>query len=99
MKWPYKDRRIKHDPWFTCFKPAWIPRDKLEKNILEADEFEAMRLTNLEGLSNLEWAESMKISSATFNRMLKSAYKKITDSLVNGKGIKIINKDKTSDCD
>jgi len=99
MTSPYKKRKIKQDPDFTCFKPAWVPRELLKKNILEIDEFEAIRLTNLEGKSNIDWAKSMNISSATFNRIIKSAYYKITDSLVNGKWIKIINKNNTSKCE
>ena len=99
MNQPYKDRVIKEDPWFTCFKPSWVSRECLEKNVLKIDEFEALRLTNLEWKSNIEWAKSMNISSSTFNRILKSAYFKVTDSLVNWKWIKIINKKNTSDCD
>lgn len=99
MKQNYKDRKIKKDPGFTCFKPFWVPRSLLEKNILQIDEFEALRLTNLEWKSNIDWAKSMNISSSTFNRILKSAYFKITDSLVNWKGIKILNKNNTSVCD
>lgn len=99
MNSPYKKRKIRKNPDFTCFKPAWIPRELLEKNILEIDEFEAIRLTNLEGKSNIDWAKSMNISSATFNRIIKSAYRKITDSLVNWKGIKIMNKNNNSKCD
>lgn len=99
MKWPYKDRNIKYNPDFTCFKPAWVPRNKLKKNILKIDELEALRLTNIDCLSNQQWAESMNISSSTFNRILKSAYKKITDSLLNWKAIKIMNKQNNSKCD
>jgi len=99
MKNPHKNRVIKKNPDFTCFKPAWVPREFLEKNILKTDEFEALRLTNLEWKSNIEWADSMWISPSTFNRILKSAYFKITDSLVNWKWIKILNKKWESRCD
>jgi len=99
MKWTYKDREIKHNPGFTCFIPAWVPREELERNILQIDEVEALRLTNIEWLSNIEWANSMNISSSTFNRILKSAYKKITDSLLNWKAIKIMNRENNSKCE
>jgi predicted DNA-binding protein (UPF0251 family) len=40
----------------------------------------------------------MEISASTFNRLIKSATKKITDALVNWKGIRIYKTDWTHNC-
>jgi len=61
----------------------------LEETVLTVDEFEAIRLKDLEGLDQANAAEKMKISQPTFFRLLDSARKKIADALVNGKAIRI----------
>jgi len=87
------ERIIDKIPKFVCFKPAGVPRSKLETIQLLTEEYEAMRLVNLEGLSMKGWAKKMWVSAPTFNRMVKSAHKKITDAIVNGKGIRVFVKD------
>ena len=62
----------------------------LETIELTAEELEALRLKNLKGLDQTKCAELMKTSQSTFQRILSSAYKKITETLVNGKAIKIV---------
>ncbi len=62
---------------------------ELEEVILELDEFEAIRLSDFEGLTQEKAAEKMKVSQPTFNRILSSARRKIADALVNGKAIRI----------
>ncbi len=59
---------------------------------LTLEEAEALRLKNAEGLSQTECAKKMETSQSTFQRILSSAYNKISDALVNGKAIKINNK-------
>ena len=56
---------------------------------LTLEEVESLRLTNLKDLNQEAAAKKMDISQPTFNRLLESARKKITDALVNGKAIKI----------
>ena len=98
MARPQKFRNIENEAEFTCFKPAWRPKNGLEKIELQADELEALRLSNLEWLSQQQASENMRISASTFNRLLKSANKKITDALVNGKWIRIYKIDGTHNC-
>jgi len=62
---------------------------QLEEIILHVDEFEAVRLKDLEGLEQEECAKKMKISQPTFHRLILSARKKIADAIINGKAIKI----------
>ncbi len=53
------------------------------------DEFEALRLVDLEGLDQAAIARKMKVHRSTVSRILSAARKKITDALVNLKAIKI----------
>lgn len=62
---------------------------KLETVVLTIDEFEAIRLSNFEGLYQTDAAEKMNVSRQTFGRIVDCANKKIADALVNGKAIKI----------
>jgi len=57
--------------------------------MLTVEELEALRLKDLEGLNQEEAAKKMGISQPTFNRILSSARKKVTDALVSGKSIRI----------
>lgn len=95
---PCLEKNIERDPEFTCFKPAWVSRDDLEKVEILAEEFEAYRLSNLEWLSNLQWAEKMNTSASTFNRLVKLAWTKLADALVNWKWIRLYKKDGTHNC-
>ena len=60
-----------------------------EEAILSVDEFEAVRLKDLEGLDQNECAKKMDISQPTFHRLVVAARRKIADALTHGKTIKI----------
>ena len=62
----------------------------LDEIELTTEEVEALRLKNIKDLDQAECAKQMKISTSTFQRTLSSAYKKITQALVEGHAIKII---------
>ncbi len=89
MPRPCKQRRVRGRPNSSYFKPAGIPKINLEEVILAIDEFEALRLKDLLNLDQNECAEKMHISQPTFHRLILSARRKIADSIVNGKAIKI----------
>lgn len=57
---------------------------------LTVEEAEALRLKNIKCCDQCECAEKMNTSQSTFQRILASAYKKITQAIINGKAIKII---------
>ena len=61
----------------------------LESVDLSVDEFEAIRLKDLEGFEQNAAADSMRISQPTFHRVIEAARKKVADALVNGKAIRI----------
>lgn len=57
--------------------------------VLSHEELEALRLKNVLGLEQTTAAKEMKTSQSTFQRILSSAYKKVSKALVNGEAIKI----------
>jgi len=82
-------RNIAKDHTQVCFKPCGIPRDQLEKMIIDEDEMEALRLSDFEGLYQQECADKMGISRTTFSRLIENARKKISDALLHNKAISI----------
>ena len=74
----------------TDFKvsPDYVPAPD-EWFYLEIDELEALRLKNIVGFNQKQCAKKMKISPSTFQRILCSAYKKISKALINNYAIKI----------
>ena len=62
----------------------------IEGRELTNEELEALRLKNIKDLDQIECAKLMNTSQSTFQRILSSAYKKITEALIEGKAIKII---------
>ncbi len=89
MPRPRSCRRISFEPNTTYFKPAGIPKRQLEQVTLTLEEFESVRLNDLEEMDQKEAAEKMNVSQPTFHRMVLQARKKISDALVNGKAIRI----------
>lgn len=86
---PKKIRIVRARPAERCFKPLCRPLSKVASVYLTLDEFEALRLSRLEGLRQEEAALKMKVSRPTFSRIENSALKKIVDALVNIKAIRI----------
>lgn len=89
MPRPRLCRRIRFNPNVIYFKPRGVPLRLLEEVILTTEELEAIRLKNIEGLEQTEASNKMNTSQSTFQRILTSAYKKITEALIEGKAIKI----------
>ncbi|MFM2483595.1 DUF134 domain-containing protein [Celerinatantimonas yamalensis] len=73
----------------SCFKPNGVPMTQLVEQLLHADEFEAMRLVDWQGLQQQEAALKMNISRQTLANLVKSARFKVTDCLLNGKALVI----------
>ncbi len=87
MARPKNCRTVRAEPEFTIFKPPGIPMRDLEDVNLTIDEFEAVRLADLEGLYQEHAAERMNVSRQTFGRILDEAHKKIADVLFHGKAL------------
>lgn len=86
---PYCSRIVAGRPAVSIFKPIGIPVRELEEIVMSLDEFEALRLADLEGLYQEQAAEKMKISRPTFSRIVDAARQKVADALVHGKALRI----------
>jgi predicted DNA-binding protein (UPF0251 family) len=61
----------------------------LDEVCLTVDEREALRLSDLMGLSQAEAGERMGVSRATFGRIIQQARKTIADAIINGKAVRV----------
>ena len=89
MSRPKKCRCVNCTPNTSYFKPKGIPVFQLEEVSLSLDELEAIRLADYEGLYHEEAAVRMKVSRATFGRILTEARHKIAEAIVDGKALRI----------
>lgn len=89
MPRPRKHRRTCCNPSTYYFKPRGIPVFELEEIILDHDELESLRLADFLAYSHEKAAKEMKISRATFGRIVEIARKKVVDGILNGKAIRI----------
>lgn len=89
MPRPQCPRKISHKPPATYFKPAGIPLCELSEIELAADELEALRLADVEGLYNTEAAKIMGVSRQTFDRIIARGRTKVATALVQGQALRI----------
>ncbi len=87
MARPQKDRIVACDPTISYFKPRGVPLRQMEEVCLTIDQMEALRLADLEGLSQEDAGAQMGVSRATFGRIVQRARNIVADALVNGKAI------------
>ena len=87
MARPQKERVICSAPKFLFFAPQKSLRG--ESVVLTLDEYEVIRLHDLEHLSQADVAAQMLISRPTVTALLNTAHEKIADAIVNGKGLAI----------
>lgn len=85
MSRPKNNRIVYEPPSYTEFKPAGVPLKSLEEVQLSLDEFEAIRLADLLGMSHEEAAVEMGVSRSTFSRLVVKSRKKIADFFFQGK--------------
>jgi len=85
MPRPRKKRCIKGKPKYKKFGPKGTPG--LEEIILKLEEFESIRLMDIEELTQEECASEMNIGRSTFQRIYKSARRKIAESIINNKDL------------
>lgn len=89
MPRPFCCRRVSGEPLSEFFKPRGVPLAALEVVTMTVDEFEAVRLADLEGLYQEDAAQHMGISRQTFGRIVESAHRKTAEALVNAKALEI----------
>lgn len=82
MPRPKKYRRICEKPEVTGFSPDHI--EEPETVVLTLDEFEVIRLVDLERQTHEQAAKQMEIARSTVTEIYNTARYKIADSIVNG---------------
>lgn len=86
---PLKQRLLSSTPVSDYFQPQGVPLHRLGEVALERDEFEALRLADLDGLRHSDVATRMGVSRQTVGNTLERARYKIADALLNGKALRI----------
>ena len=86
---PFRNRKISSSVRANYYKPLGIPLSELIEINLDLDEFEALKLSDVEEMYQADAAEKMGVSRQTYGNIIKSAHKKLADAIVNGKAIKI----------
>ena len=87
MPRPQKKRYVCCEPKNDEFVPDG--RSSGEKVVLTVDEYESLRLIDLEGYTQERCAEQMQVSRTTVQGVYDAARKKVADALVNGKRLLI----------
>jgi predicted DNA-binding protein (UPF0251 family) len=92
MSRPRKFRRICRLPKLSELSPSGGCGENRRVN-LTLDEYEAVRLIDLEGLTQEKCAEQMNVARQTVTLIYESARRKIADCIVNCKGLMIAGGD------
>jgi len=85
---PILDKIVNTIPLFVYYKPHGVSLDKLDELILTLEEIEALNLKDRQDLDQKDAAREMGISRSTFQRILKSARKKVITAIIEGKALK-----------
>lgn len=88
MARPRKRRRVCALPEINQFGPLDLPSNQ-DIIYMTVDEYESIRLIDLEGFNQTEAADQMKIARSTVQATYVDARQKLADALVNGKVLKI----------
>ncbi len=70
-----------------AFKPIRIPMSEIEQIPLLREELEALKLSDLDDLTQADAGERMGVSRGTVQRILSSARKKVAKALSKGQAI------------
>lgn len=89
MSRPMKWRNVCSLPNSNRFGPLDVEVDDQNFVIMRVDEYETIRLIDLEGLTQAECAEQMNVARTTVQGIYGSARIKLAKSLVNNKGLLI----------
>ncbi len=84
-----KQRCCRRLPDEVIYKPAGIPLCDMQIIELAPDEFESMRLCDLEGKSQIQAAQKMLISRGTIQRLLESGRAKVVQVILNNSALQI----------
>jgi predicted DNA-binding protein (UPF0251 family) len=84
-------RKVLSPPIIKGFKPFGPDADSLAKEPINLffEEYEALRLSDYDGLNHLNASKMMDVSRPTFTRIYASALQKIAQAFVDGRKISI----------
>jgi predicted DNA-binding protein (UPF0251 family) len=85
MPRPRKWRKVCCLPDSNRFGPLDSPADAVNTVNMTVDEYETIRLIDLDGFTQEECAKQMNISRTTVQGIYDEARKKLAESLVNGR--------------
>lgn len=71
----------------NAFKPTGTPVSELTQVEMYRDELEALRLCDMEGLTQEEAGQSMGVSRGTIQRIITVARKKVATALTQGSAL------------
>ncbi len=86
---PKRNRQLEEPPIVTGFVPKDGDYNPGEAVILHLEEYESIRLSDYEGLTQLESSKRLGVSRPTFTRIYDSARKKVAKAFVENKSISI----------
>mgnify|MGYP006309147425 CR=1 FL=1 len=89
MARPRKRRIIPAEPRPAIYKPAGVALEGLRRIRLLQEEREALRLADVEGMTQAEAAEQMGISRSTFQRIVSHARRQVALALTGGHALQI----------
>lgn len=89
MARPRKWRKVCCMPMRNRFGPLNAPIDQQYFIVMTIDEYETIRLIDLQGFNQEQCADKMHIARTTVQRIYNDARKKLADALVNGKVLRI----------
>ncbi len=84
MPRPCKHRCCRRYDADRVYKPRGVPMHELGTTRLALDQFEALRLCDLEGLDQAAAGERMGVSRGTVQRLLKSARRDLVAAILHG---------------
>jgi predicted DNA-binding protein (UPF0251 family) len=86
MPRPKKIRKVSNPPHFKGFIPIGLP-EGTQSVVLNFEEYESIRLSDLELLGQVEAAKIMDVSRPTYARIYESARRKVARAFVKGSPI------------
>ena len=97
MSRPRKKRYCRRYEGDRVYKPRGIPLRGMRTSVISLDQFEAMRLCDLENLDQEQAGRQMGISRGTIQRLLYEARRKITEAILGNNAI-LISLKESEDC-
>ena len=94
MPRPVKSRKVCHYPQTQAFHPISDNENK-DSIVLWVEEYEAIRLIDMEGFSQEQCSAFMQIARTTVQRIYEAARQKIATALVDGRPLRIEGGDYT----